>query len=52
MLWMRKKRGNVDIPVWLIWMLIALVVLLFIISAASGKMAGIVDKIGQLLRFR
>ena len=46
------KRGSFEVPVWLVWTMIALVVLIFIIATGSGKMSGLVNKILELLRFR
>ncbi len=49
---MNGKKGNFEVPVWLVWTMIALVVLIFIIATGSGKMSGILNKILELLRFR
>lgn len=43
------KRGMWDMPVWLIWSLIALLVILFILAIASGKSSDILRAIGGLL---
>ena len=45
-----SKRGEWDMPVWLIWSLIALVVLLLIIGIGSGKLGEMVGKLGEVLR--
>lgn len=45
-----SKRGEWDMPVWLIWSLIALVVLLLIIGVGSGKLSEMAGKIGEVLR--
>lgn len=45
-----SKRGEWDIPVWLIWSLIALIVLILIIGLGSGKLAELAGKIGEVLR--
>ncbi len=44
-----KKRGMWDMPVWLIWSLIALLVIIFILALASGKSSDILRAIGGLL---
>ena len=45
-----SKRGEWDLPVWLIWSLIALVVLLLIIGLGSGKLGEMIGKLGEVLR--
>ncbi|MBI2142722.1 hypothetical protein HYU20_00040 [Candidatus Woesearchaeota archaeon] len=45
----RVKRGMWDMPVWLVWSLIALLVILFILAIASGKASDILRAIGGLL---
>ncbi len=48
----RRKRGmEWEFPVWLIWMLVALVVLLLIIGLATGTIQDLVGKLIELVRF-
>ncbi len=49
---MNGKKGNFEVPVWLVWTMIALVVLISIIAIGSGKMSGLTNKLFELLRFR
>ena len=48
MLGRMKKRGFFDMPVWLIWMLIALLVIIVILGLASGKLSGFLKIITNL----
>ena len=42
------KRGDWDMPVWLIWMLIALLAALAIIGLSSGKFTEFLRAIGNI----
>ncbi|MBI2550517.1 hypothetical protein HYV83_05060 [Candidatus Woesearchaeota archaeon] len=45
----KRKRGiEWDLPVWLIWSLIALVVILIVLAVSSGKMSSLLRTIGGL----
>lgn len=47
----KRKRGmEWEFPVWLIWMLVALVVLLLIIGLATGTIQDLVGKLIELVR--
>ena len=47
---MNRKKGDWDVPVWLIWMVIALGVVLIIIGIISGKFGQFVRTIEALFR--
>ncbi len=42
------KRGSLDMPIWLIWALIALLVALVVLGIGSGKLTDILRSIGGL----
>jgi hypothetical protein len=46
----RGKKGSFDMPVWLIWSLIALIVVLGVIGLSSGKMNEFLSVIGNLFK--
>ena len=47
---MNGKKGDFDIPVWLIWAVIALVVILIILGLISGKFGTFIRTIENLFR--
>ena len=44
----KKKKGMWDVPIWLIWSLIALVVALLVLGLSSGKMSSFFGAISNL----
>jgi hypothetical protein len=46
----KGKRGGWDLPLWLIWSLVAIVIGLGIFALSSGKMSDFLLTIGTLIK--